>query len=116
MLILFIAVILLFLAVCFLSWQIKGLHDRVIAFERNLVDPKSKNYGPHIKLQLSDPQGVARRESKLAKAVGAVSPNFVSYKVYQQVANELEEALNERDIAVTIEVHGLKNSGGSSLK
>lgn len=110
MLVLFIAVILLFVAVCILSWRIKNLSDRIVTFEQNLVTPLPKSVGPYIKLQLVDPQGVAQRESKLAKAVGAVSPGYINYKVYQQVAYELELALNERNIDVNIELHGLRSS------
>lgn len=62
---------------------------------------------PHIKLSIDDPLAVARQESKMAKLVEAVSPDFLKYKVYSQVAKGLKEELANKQIAVSVRISGL---------
>ena len=72
MLVLFISVVLLFIGVCFLSWRIKCLSDRISMFESSLDTQTDSMLGPHLKLKILDPLRLAQQESRLAKAVGTV--------------------------------------------
>ena len=93
-----------------LFWRMNQLHERVNELEKDVTQEVMGALLPHLKLVIHKPHRVAQRESKLAKAVNAVSPEYIKYRVYKQVAEELELALNEREIDVSIELVGLKGA------
>ncbi len=101
-------------AIAFLFWRYTLIQDRLHALETSLVKDAPVEYLPHLKLVIHKPHKVAQRESRLAKAMGAVSPEYIKYRVYKQVAEELELALNEREIDVSIELVGMKGSTRSA--
>lgn len=88
------------------QWQdeLSQLSDQVSGRTKSLEDEWLQ---PHIKLSIDDPLAVARQESKLAKVVEALSPDFLKYKVYSQVAKGLKEELGNKNIAVSVRITGL---------
>lgn len=108
--ILVLVLLVLTLAVVWLYWRYSLVHQRIEALEQGFEGDIRVDLSPYLKLVIHEPQTIAQRESKLAKAVGALSPEYIKYRVYKQVASELEVALHERDIDVSIELVGLKGS------
>jgi len=112
-----VVVLLLMLGVLgLLLWRFNQISERVRGIEKSMTEGENQTFLPHLKLTIHDPHVIAQKESKLAKAVGAVSPDYIRYRVYKQVAAELELALTERDISVSIEMVGLKGNGSKSSK
>jgi hypothetical protein len=91
-----------------LLWRYKSLLGQLQALRKESGLEQSETLLPYMKLVLKNPQAIAEKESKLAKAVAAVTPEYLKFRVYKQVASELEKALNDRDIDVSIELVGLK--------
>ncbi|GLQ31274.1 hypothetical protein [Litoribrevibacter albus] len=102
--------------IAFLFWRSTVIQDRLHALENNIIKESNLEFVPHLKLVIHKPHKVAQRESRLAKAVSAVSPEYIKYRVYKQVAEELEIALNEREIDVSIELVGMKGSSSRGAK
>jgi len=112
-----VVVLLLMLGVLgLLLWRFNQISERVQGIEKSMTEGEDQAFLPHLKLTIHDPHVIAQKESKLAKAVGAVSPEYIRYRVYKQVAAELELALTEREISVSIEMVGLKGNGSKSSK
>jgi len=112
-----VVVLLLMLGVLgLLLWRFNQISERVQGIEKSMTEGEDQAFLPHLKLTIHDPHVIAQKESKRAKAVGAVSPEYIRYRVYKQVAAELELALTEREISVSIEMVGLKGNGSKSSK
>jgi len=112
-----VVILLLMLGVLgLLLWRFNQISKRVQGIEKSMSEGEGQAFLPHLKLTIHDPHLIAQKESKLAKAVGAVSPEYIRYRVYKQVAAELELALTEREINVSIEMVGLKGNGSKTTK
>ncbi|MFC3150642.1 hypothetical protein ACFOEK_06370 [Litoribrevibacter euphylliae] len=102
--------------IALLFWRFNQIQTRVNELEKSLSQEVVSEFLPHLRLVIHEPHIVAQRESKLAKAVSAVSPEYIKYRVYKQVATELELALNERDIDVSIELVGMRGGASKNTK
>lgn len=109
-------VMFLCVGIAFLFWRFSVIQDRLHTLEKSMIGESNQPFLPHLKLVIHKPHKVAHRESRLAKAVSAVSPEYIRYRVYKQVAEELEIALNEREIDVSIELVGLKGNAQKPSK
>lgn len=109
-------IVFLVIGISVLFWRFNQIQLRVHELEKSLTQDSVSEFLPHLKLVIHEPHRVAQRESKLAKAVSAVSPEYIKYRVYKQVATELELALNEREIDVSIELVGLRGGASKSTK
>lgn len=103
-------ILCLIAGIALLFWRFNQIQTRVNELEKSLTQEVVSEFLPHLRLVIQEPHKVAQRESKLAKAVSAVSPEYIKYRVYKQVATELELALNERDIEVSIELVGMRGA------
>jgi len=88
-----------------LFWQVRE--------QKALIEEvRHESHGPNntsdpellITLKVLDPIALARRESRSAKMLADRLPVMVTKLVYQEVMKELEKELEEREIAVTMQL------------
>jgi len=55
-------------------------------------------------IEIIDPEGVARRESSLARLIVDVAPTLITREVYKKVRKEMTTILKQRNIDVQIQI------------
>ena len=71
--------------------------------------PKKTNLLPppcefRVTIEIVDPITLANKESKLAKVVSNIAPNFITKEVYKKVQDEVALSLQERGIESNVMV------------
>lgn len=96
---------LLVLFSAFVCWQVLE-QRKVIARMMEDDDIAESDHEPElvITLRVLDPIALAKRESRSARVLADKLPVMVRKMVYQEVMKELEEEMEERDIAVAMHI------------
>lgn len=97
--------LLLTLISAWLFWQVR-LHKALIEEARQESHGPDDSREPEvvITLKVQDPIALARRESRSARMLADRLPVMVTKLVYQEVMKELKKELEERDIAVIMQL------------
>ena len=104
--------ILLFVVSGFLALISAWLFWQIRAQKALIEQIRQESYGPDttsepellITLKVLDPIALARRESRSARLLSDRLPVMVTKLVYQEVMKELQKELEERDIAVEMQL------------
>lgn len=88
-----------------LFWQVRAQRTLIQQTQQESHDP-DETQEPEMLLTLKvlDPIAVARRESKSARLLADRLPVMVKKLVYQEVMKELQKELEDREIAVVMQL------------
>jgi hypothetical protein len=93
------------LATAWLFWQLKLQKALIEEVHRESHGPDdTREPEPILTLSVQDPIAVAKRESRSARVLADRLPVMVTKLVYQEVMKELQKEMEERDIAVVLQL------------
>lgn len=86
-----------------LAWAL-SLIFRLRRLQRAL-DARDTHPGYRLSVVVRNPRQLARQRAPLGGRVAAIAPGFVTRRVYEVLARELDDELSARGVEVEIEIH-----------
>lgn len=100
--------VLLILVVFLRHWAIEKSFRKLKKLSKELEQNKSKSQPGNLRyrmvVEVSDPLGVAQRESKLAGLIKNTAPDIVIRKVYDQVVERTIKQLKKEDVEADVKL------------